>query len=186
MKLELPVHGRTLLRYIACCAVLLLGQSATQAAAVVADASCQAPPLGGRTLYLRGTFNSWNAADNQKFSWACNRYQLVSRIRGPHKFKIADEAWSPDADFGHGKANEQLALKGTELQQLFTGVHRFSLTMDTANTAPTLHVENCPADAPLGQTTLFLRGSMNNWAALDEYAFKYSCDAYYLLSLIHI
>ncbi len=180
MKLELPAHGRTPLRHIACCAVLLLAHGATQAAAVVADASCQAPPLGGRTLYLRGTFNSWNAADSQKFAWACNRYQLVTRIRGPHKFKIADEAWSPDADFGHGKANEQLALKGTELQQLFTGVHRFTLTMDTANTAPTLHVENCPADAPMGQTTLYLRGSMNNWAALDEYAFKYSCDAYYL------
>ena len=180
MKLELPVHGRTLLRSTACCAVLLLAQGATQAAAVLTDASCQAQPLGGRTLYLRGTFNSWNAADSQKFSWACKRYQLVSRISGPHKFKIADEAWSPDADFGRSEAGEQLALKGTELQQLFTGVHRFTLTMDTANTAPTLHVENCPADAPLGQTTLFLRGSMNNWAALDEYAFKYSCDAYYL------
>ena len=180
MKLELPVHGRTLLRSTACCAVLLLAQGATQAAAVLTDASCQAQPLGGRTLYLRGTFNSWNAADSQKFSWACKRYQLVSRISGSHKFKIADEAWSPDADFGRSEAGEQLALKGTELQQLFTGVHRFTLTMDTANTAPTLHVENCPADAPLGQTTLFLRGSMNNWAALDEYAFKYSCDAYYL------
>ena len=180
MKLELPVHGRTLLRSTACCAVLLLAQGATQAAAVLTDASCQAQPLGGRTLYLRGTFNSWNAADSQKFSWACKRYQLVSRISGPHKFKIADEAWSPDADFGRSEAGEQLALKGTELQQLFTGVHRFTLTMDTANTKPTLHVENCPADAPLGQTTLFLRGSMNNWAALDEYAFKYSCDAYYL------
>ena len=134
MKLELPVHGRTLLRSTACCAVLLLAQGAAQAASVVADASCQAPPLGGRTLYLRGTFNSWNAADSQKFSWACNRYQLVTRIRGPHKYKIADEAWSADADFGHGHSLGQLALKGAELQQLFTGVHRFTLTMNTSNT----------------------------------------------------
>jgi hypothetical protein len=64
VKLELPVHGRTLLRSTACCAVLLLAQGATQAAAVLTDASCQAQPLGGRTLYLRGTFNSWNAADS--------------------------------------------------------------------------------------------------------------------------
>jgi cyclomaltodextrinase / maltogenic alpha-amylase / neopullulanase len=28
--------------------------------------------------------------------------------------------------------------------------------------------------------TLFLRGTLNNWAALDDYAFQYSCDAYYL------
>ncbi len=34
--------------------------------------------------------------------------------------------------------------------------------------------------APLGATTLFLRGTMNNWAALDDYAFQFSCDAYYL------
>lgn len=27
---------------------------------------------------------------------------------------------------------------------------------------------------------LYLRGSMNNWATLEEYVFSYSCDAYYL------
>jgi glycosidase len=136
--------------------------------------------LGGRTLYLRGSFNSWNAAAAQKFTWACDRYQLVTRIMGPHNFKIADEGWSADADFGRGNTAQQLTIKGPELQQLFNGVHRFTMTMDTSNSNPALHIETCPADAPLGQTTLFLRGSMNNWAALDEFAFQYSCDAYYL------
>jgi glycosidase len=38
-----------------------------------------------------------------------------------------------------------------------------------------------PCRSPvLGETTLYLRGSMNNWAALDEYAFQYRCDAWYL------
>ncbi len=180
MKPDLPANAWTLLRYSVCCAALLLAQSPTQAAAVLADTSCQAQPLGGRTLYLRGSFNSWNAAESQKFTWACDRYQLVTRIRGPHRFKVADEAWSADADFGQGKASQQLKLKGPELQQLFTGVHRFTMTMKSANSDPVLRIEDCPADAPLGQTTLFLRGSMNNWAALDDYAFKYSCDAYYL------
>ena len=52
---------------------------------------------------------------------------------------------------------------------------------------PVLHTEACPVtDAagvegpPLGATTLFLRGTPNNWAALDDYAFQFSCDAYYL------
>ncbi|MFO1495486.1 MAG: glycoside hydrolase family 13 protein [Lysobacterales bacterium] len=31
-----------------------------------------------------------------------------------------------------------------------------------------------------GSTTLYLRGSMNNWAALDEYALQWQCDAYLL------
>jgi glycosidase/endonuclease/exonuclease/phosphatase family metal-dependent hydrolase len=34
--------------------------------------------------------------------------------------------------------------------------------------------------SPLGDTTLYLRGAMNNWAAQDDSAFQYSCDAYYL------
>jgi cyclomaltodextrinase / maltogenic alpha-amylase / neopullulanase len=44
---------------------------------------------------------------------------------------------------------------------------------------PALSQAAC-APAPLGNTTIYLRGSMNSWAALDEYAFQYHCDAYYL------
>lgn len=33
---------------------------------------------------------------------------------------------------------------------------------------------------PLGDATLYLRGGLNNWAAQDEQAFEYRCDAYYL------
>lgn len=33
---------------------------------------------------------------------------------------------------------------------------------------------------PLGATTLYLRGGLNNWAAQDEQAFRFNCDAYYL------
>ncbi|HEV8691262.1 MAG TPA: alpha-amylase family glycosyl hydrolase, partial [Ideonella sp.] len=40
---------------------------------------------------------------------------------------------------------------------------------------------DCPSAAPtFGDTVLYLRGTMNNWGALDDYAFQYSCDAYYL------
>lgn len=38
---------------------------------------------------------------------------------------------------------------------------------------------NC-RPAPLGKNELFLRGSMNNWVADEEYSFRYLCDAYYL------
>jgi len=165
---------------LACCAALLLAQSETHAAPADTETACRPDPLGARTLYLRGSFNSWNAADAQKFTWACNRYELVTRILGQHTFKLADEGWSADADFGRGQAAEQLTIKGPELQQLFNGAHRFTMTMDTSNSNPALRIETCPADAPLGQTTLYLRGSMNNWAALDNFAFQYSCDAYYL------
>ena len=33
---------------------------------------------------------------------------------------------------------------------------------------------------PLPGTTLYLRGTLGNWNVLEDYAFQYSCDAYYL------
>ena len=149
--------------------------------------SCTPDPLGGRSLYLRGSFNSWNATDAQRFTWACDRYVLVTRLgAGEHAFKVADEGWSADADFGADPTDERrIAPKsrgGREIRRRFVGTtpHRFTLTM--SDTRPrALEVEACPLDAPpLGATLLYLRGTMNNWGALDGFAFQFSCDAYYL------
>ncbi|MBK6469946.1 MAG: hypothetical protein IPF94_04165 [Betaproteobacteria bacterium] len=146
-----------------------------------ATTACRADPLQGRALYLRGSFNSWNALESQRLGWACNRWQGVARLAGEHRFKIADEGWSADADFGGtaaAGASVALRLRGPEIQRRFDGVHRFTLRMN--NDQPELQIETCPEPAPLGDTVLFLRGTLNNWAALDDYAFQYSCDAYYL------
>ncbi len=144
------------------------------------EQTCQPAPLEGRSLYLRGSFNSWTAAENHKFTWACNRYQLVTRIDGEHRFKIGDEGWSHDADFGDGERAGSLIPKGHELTHQFNGTTRLTLTMEPTPTHPTLNIESCPVAAPIDDVMLYLRGSMNNWAALDEFAFQYSCDAYYL------
>ena len=145
------------------------------AAPLVAQAAACAPhPLAGRDLYLRGSFNSWNAVETQRFIWACDRFELVTRVEGEHRFKIGDEAWSADADLG-GRP-EALQRKGAEITRRFSGVHRFTLDPSMNK----LRVDDCPAAAPFGDTVLFLRGTMNNWAALDDYAFQYHCDAYYL------
>ena len=45
--------------------------------------------------------------------------------------------------------------------------------------APMTQAADCKP-APLGEATLYLRGGLNNWAAQDEQAFEYRCDAYYL------
>ncbi|MBC7618635.1 MAG: hypothetical protein H7293_06550 [Candidatus Saccharibacteria bacterium] len=141
---------------------------------------CQAKPLEGRDLYLRGSFNQWAAADAQKFSWVCNRYVLVTTLQGEHSFKVGDEAWSADADFGRGGDATQLAIKGPELKQRFQGATRLTLRLGSVGSAPTLALDACPSAAPFKDTTLFLRGSMNNWATQEDFAFQYSCDAYYL------
>ena len=178
-----------------------------------AVAVCAEDPLQGRALHLRGTFNSWNAADAQRFAWACNRYELVTRLQGEHKFKVGDEGWSADADFGRGPVDGQLAIKGSELRHTFSGVHRLTLRMGSSpepvalgdrlrgrkvvifglpgaftRTCSNAHVPSFirskagfdgkrPPERPLlGLEHL----GMNNWAAQDDFAFQYSCDAYYL------
>lgn len=154
-------------------------QASPTASPTASPPTCREDPLGGRSLYLRGSFNAWAAADAQRFTWACQRWELVSTLSGEHRFKIADEGWSADADFGSADGR-RLLRRGPELQRRFAGTHRFILTMADGNT-PELRIESCPADAPpLGATTLYLRGTPNNWAALDDCAFTHSCDAYYL------
>ena len=160
-------------------AALLLAAPHAEAAE---PATCRADPLAGRSLYLRGTFNGWAADDAQRFSYFCNRHELVATLAGAHTFKVADDEWSPDADFGAPPAAPdkpwQLTRKGQGIHHTFQGSHRMVLTMSSPDNV-TLGIAPCPA-APLGEATLFLRGTMNNWAAQDDHAFTYSCDAYYL------
>ena len=170
---KLRVIGARLVALAAGCLIVSTGASAQ---------ACQPDPLGGRGLFLRGSFNSWAALDAQRFIWACNRFVLVTALSGEHQFKIGDEAWSADADFGsHPVHAQRLALRGRDIRQRFAPAnYRISLTMNDPQ-APQIEIETCATDAaPLGATTLFLRGTMNNWAALDDYAFQFSCDAYYL------
>jgi glycosidase len=142
--------------------------------------ACQPDPLQGRSLYLRGSFNSWSANDAQRFTWSCKRWELVARLDGEHSFKAADEGWSADADFGRGATEGTLLLRGPELKRRFAGVQRIVLTPARAGQPPQMNIEACPKEAPFGTTDLFLRGTPNNWAALEDYQFLYHCDAYYL------
>ncbi|MGE4072022.1 MAG: alpha-amylase family glycosyl hydrolase [Lysobacterales bacterium] len=41
-------------------------------------------------------------------------------------------------------------------------------------------IESGCVPSSLGDTVLYLRGSLSSWAALEEYAFQYRCDGYYL------
>ena len=188
-------------------AILLGWVCASAALAQVANAAspapgCHANPLNNRTLHLRGSFNGWAAADAQRFAWICNRFELVTRLAGEHRFKLGDEAWSADADFGAARGAEvvanpaapstatlALALRGADIARPFQGTYRFIMTpADTSSTATattpappaTLRISECPAGPPLGPITLYLRGTMNNWAALDGNAFQWRCDAYWL------
>jgi cyclomaltodextrinase / maltogenic alpha-amylase / neopullulanase len=150
------------------------------AGAAQAQGTCAPDPLGGRSLYLRGTFNSWNAVEAQRFVWTCDRFVLVTRLpAGGHQFKLGDEGWSADADFGPDPDNPGRVVRraqgAREFSRRLGGPYRITFDMKQ------LDIQACPLDAPpLGATTLYLRGTMNNWGALDDFAFQFSCDAYYL------
>ncbi len=176
------------LALLCCVWALLLGSILDANAQVAANTSlenCRPNPFGKRALYLRGSFNSWNAVDAQRFIYACNRFELVTTLTGEHKFKVGDDDWSVDADFGMAAAESgpvlQLARKGSDIRYTFQGTHRIILNMSSpsAPSTPTLSIATCPPP-PLGEATLFLRGTMNNWATQDDFAFTFSCDAYYL------
>jgi glycosidase len=153
------------------------------AASAIPGGACKPKPFGKRALFLRGSFNSWNARDAQQFTYHCNRFELITRISGEHAFKLGDENWSKDADFGGDslKAGVPLALElqGRNLRYTFNDYHRIILDMSQSDTTPLLVITDCPSP-PLGEATLFLLGTMNNWTALDDYAFQYRCGAYYL------
>ena len=161
-----------------------IAQAAPALSAIIATPTetCRPSPVAPRALYLRGTFNTWGAIEKQRFNYACNRFELVATLTGTHTFKVGDEEWSKDADFGANAPAPGkpwlLIPKGRDITYTFHGTHRIVLNMPPTD-SPTLSIDTCPPP-PLGDTTLFLRGSMNNWTAQDSFAFTYSCDAYYL------
>ena len=146
--------------------------------------ACSANPLGTRALYVRGDFNGWAANDDAMLRWSCDHFEGVVANEGKTRFKLGDEGWSADADFGADPAQPasmRLAPKGREIDHEFRGTHRIRLAMAQEDpTHPTLAIEDCPLTMGAGDQPVFLRGDMNNWAALDAFAFTYSCDAYYL------
>ena len=198
MRRRPPLHR--LIAAIAPVAVAAVMPALVPAAAAAAPEACRADPLGGRPLYLRGSFNGWTADDRHRFTWACDRHELVATLSGEHRFKLGDEAWSADADFGAapaGAADAPLAPRGRELLRRFDGTYRFVLrwpapgasdtpgVVSTATpgtgTSPRLVVNDCPAPPLPAVTQLYLRGTMNNWGVVEDQAFLYQCDGYSLL-----
>ena len=139
-------------------AALLLALSPLALAATQAFAAdCHPDPFADRTLYVRGTMDGWRADDQAAMRWACDHWELVGEWHGEQDFKIGDEDWSPDADFGAAggakpKAGDAvpLARKGEPLKYDFRGISRITLTpAATSDGAPTLAIADLPADTPL-------------------------------------
>ena len=138
------------LRHAACGLVLTAG-------AAQAFADCRPDPLAGRPLYLRGSFNNWRADDDSALRYACDHWEIVAQLSGTQTFKVADEDWAPDADFGaagdvtlQSGTPQVLARKGAAMKAAFTGAARITVTpAATPDGAPTLLLADLPAGTPL-------------------------------------
>ena len=120
-------------------------------------ADCRPDPLEGRLLYLRGTLNDWGADDDAALRWTCDHWAFTGRIDGDVRFKIGDEDWSADADFGAaGETSIQpatpvtLVPKGAPLQATLHGMARVTLSPPASpGGAPTLLLTGLPPDTPI-------------------------------------
>jgi glycosidase len=127
------------------------------AGATSALADCRPDPLKGRILYLRGTFNDWRADDDAALRYDCDHWEIVGKFHGESSFKVGDEDWTADSDFGVAgdaalKAGTPVALvlKGTAMKATLDGMKRISVTpATTPEGAPTLLVTDLPADTPV-------------------------------------
>lgn len=163
---------------------------ALSAVGASAHAACTKAPLKGRDAYVRGSLNGWAADEAWRMAWRCDHYELIASPKGEHQFKLADDDWSADADWGAEPGararpvrpeGHALFLRGAPLEAHFDGTpKRFELRFAQGLTQPKFRMSDCQAKPPLGDTQLYLRGTMNNWAALDDYAFRWHCDAYVL------
>lgn len=62
--------------------------------------SCKPDPLGGRSLYMRGTMNNWTAQEDDAFIYRCDAWYLNVRLSSRQEFKIADAAWTNATTYG--------------------------------------------------------------------------------------
>jgi glycosidase len=159
---------------------------ATNAASTAITSPCAANPLVNRDLYLRGDFSAWKALAAHRLRWRCNAFEGVMTIHGEQAFKVGDDDWSADADFGAATtpavsgatAPIELGRHGANLVHRFNGLHHFTMTLSATHT-PMLTIAQCPAP-PLADTPLYLLGTMNAGVASPRWQFRHVCDAYYL------
>ncbi len=92
------------------------------------------PPLEGRTLYVRGGMNTWQAKDSLR-AVSPHTYEVaVPLSAGLTEFKFADADWSADANIGGPVTAEGLTISGgasnlsLDISPQQTGLYRLQLS----------------------------------------------------------
>lgn len=134
-----------------CCAALIATSLLSMASAQSVETpsnlaqgtnrTCQAAPLKGQPLFLRGSMNGWTAQDDFEFHWDCNAYFLNVNLQGEHEFKLADAKWQALSSWAKIErastpatwimAPDKAGSPGAKLS--FTGTHTLRVSLLNGN-----------------------------------------------------
>lgn len=147
-----------------------------------------------RTMYVKGSLNEWSNTTPMMYQ-GDSIYTIDYALEaGDYEFKVADANWTEDTNFGAAEGDEQLEIdmpkslvfgEGVAMNIKMTiaeaGNYRFTLDA-TMLTEPTITVSNA---IPYGNTTLYLKGTMNEWGGnLEGYALSYADNHYTLITVL--
>lgn len=151
----------------------------------------EAVPFAGRTMYLKGSMNSWTTDNNYVLSYANNIYTLITALpAGSQEFKIASDGWEDDSTIG-GFTGSTAVTVGTPLAvatKINGGTDNLTLEVptdtlykfvidatDRANVTLTVSEE-----VPFAGRPMYLKGSMNSWSTDAAYLFTNVAGTYTL------
>jgi hypothetical protein len=140
-------------------------------------------PFGATTVYLRGSMNDWGEANPLVYDSDGQYTVTVDLAAGPYVFKVASADWST-VDLGAVSADEaavtldtpeDLASGGADLSIEITADGSYVFTLDAYY--PDTPVLTVSTAVPWGETTVYLRGDMNDWGT--DTAFGYDGSGVY-------
>jgi len=168
-------------------AVFVKPQNGAQGEGLKADATMGAPdfaPYGLTTVYVRGAMNGWGETDAMSYVGDGVYSTTITIAAGDYEFKVASADWST-VDFG--SADQQVTLGaaktlnrgGSNLKITIPKTSSYTFTVNAASAeAPVITVTEY---VPYGETTVFLRGSLNGWS--ENNPLQYDGDGVYSVTV---
>ncbi len=183
-------------------AVFVLPQDGAQGEGLPVDLSnkdvSSIPPYGETEVFVKGSMNSWSDNDDWKMTFIGNGVYQVSSLldAGSYQFKFADTSWSAP-DIGCGKADVAsssmtLGEEGGNCTIEIEEQGKYSFTLDASHEQSSdvekavVSVTKVADQAPFGDTSLYLRGTITTWDNPSENSnakFTYSGNNIYTLNI---
>lgn len=141
-------------------------------------------PFFGVPVFIRGAMNDWGEANQMGYEVGGVYSATLNVAAGSYEFKVASSDWST-VDYGLQASDnvvtvgEQRVLDGTDNMAItFDADGEYSFIFDASNLdEPTITVYSAEY---FGDTTVYIRGGMNDWGEVDATAYQgagvYSAD----------